>query len=194
MSDVARTRWLFTVTAAETLGYLAPALTGILTTRAGWSQQATSVAVVAAGCVEGFALGFGQASALPVPVRRARFALLTAAGAGTVWATVMSMMLLGPTLLLAALAIPIGLFAIGVAQWLELRHHTLRAWPWIGWTAVAWIAALPLSLLPGPLVDERTPLVAHVLLWGLGGALMAFVMSMITWQGVRRLRWNERCT
>lgn len=193
MSEPARTRWLVTVTAAETLGYLAPALTGILTTRAGWSQQATSVAVVAAGCVEGFALGFGQASALPVPVRRGRYALLTAAGAGAVWAVVMAMMLGGPTLPRAILAVLVGLSAIGGAQWLELRHHTNRAWPWIGWTAIAWVLALPLSFLPGPLVDERTPLLAHVLLWGLGGALMAFVMSMITWQGVRRLHWNERC-
>jgi hypothetical protein len=77
-----------------------------------------------------------------------------------------------------------ALFAIGGAQWIELRHHRVPARRWIGWTALAWLVALPLSFAPGPLVDETTPLAAHIVLWGCGGVLMAYVMALITWRGV----------
>jgi hypothetical protein len=191
-----RRRWLIAVTAAETIGYLAPALTGIFATRAGWTDGERAIAVTAAGFVEGFALGAGQAWAFPIPVRRMRFALLTSLGAGLVWAMVMSMMLFAASLPLplaigaGALAGLVGLASIGTAQWIELRHHTARARGWIAWTALAWIVALPLSFAPGPLVDETTPLASHVVLWGCGGLLMAFAMALVTWQGVRRLRMS----
>jgi hypothetical protein len=193
-SREARHRWLIAVTAAETIGYLAPSLAGIFATRAGWTDDGRAIAVTAAGFVEGFALGAGQGWAFPVPVRRMRFALLTSLGAGLVWAMVMSMMRFAPSLplLLAigvgALAVPAGLASVGTAQWIELRHHTTEARAWVAWTALAWIIALPLSFTPGPFVDETTPLASHVVLWGCGGLLMAFAMALVTWQGVRRCR------
>jgi hypothetical protein len=190
-----RERWVIAVTLAETIGYLAPAVTGIFVTRAGWPGDERAIALTAAGLVEGLALGSGQAWAFPLRLRRLRFALLTAVGAGLVWATVMSMMLLasGPSLPLplavglGVLAALLGLGAIGSAQWLELRHHTPRAGTWIAWTALAWSLALPLSFAPGPLVDASTPPMTQVVLWSGGGLLMALVMALVTWQGVRRL-------
>ncbi|HEY5951271.1 MAG TPA: hypothetical protein VIV40_37520 [Kofleriaceae bacterium] len=181
-----RTRWLVTVTAAETAGYLAPTLAGIFSERAGLSPGSQVLLLSAAGFIEGLALGTGQAHAFPFQVRRVRYALLTAAGAALVWASVMAMMAGWlPTAAVPLLALG-AVVAIGGAQWFELRHHCTRAYRWIGWTALAWTLALPLSFAPAPLVDESTPLAVHVVAWTLGGALMAFVMAAITWQGVKR--------
>jgi hypothetical protein len=188
-----RHRWIIVVTCAETVGYLAPSLAGILATRAGWTEGERAIAVVAAGLVEGFALGCGQAWALPLPVRRLRFALLTALGGGFVWAMVMTIMLFASrwpvavAVIVNAVAGMVGLASIGTAQLLELRHRAKRTRSWIAWTALAWLVALPMSFAPGPFVDESTPLASHVVLWGCGGLLMAFAMAAITWQGVRRL-------
>lgn len=174
-----------TVTAAEAVGFLAPTLAGVLTARAGVEGAPQAAAVVAGGLVEGLVLGAGQSWALPLAVRRTRFALLTSLGAGVVWAGVMAAMQLHPLVGIAAAFV--GLGAIGSAQWVELRHHAKRAWRWIAWTAAAWALALPLSFLPGPFVDERTPFGTQLLVWGGGGLLMALVMAIVTWQGVRRL-------
>lgn len=186
-SGLRRHRWLIAVTLAETVGYLAPTLAGVLTAKAGIEDARQAAAIVAAGFVEGLLLGAGQAWALPVAVRRGRYALFTALGAGLVWGSVMTMMSSGPRPVLIAAVSILGLLSIGSMQWLELRHHAQRAWRWIPWTALAWTLALPLSFLPGPLVDERTPLLSHLVLWGCGGLLMAFVMALLTWQGARRL-------
>lgn len=194
-SRLPRHRWVISVTLAETIGYLAPACAGILSVKVGLTQTTQSALVVTAGLVEGIALGTGQALAFPFSVRRLRYVLLTALGAGTVWLLVMSTrLLLGSHTIPVALGVAaafvaglIGLPAIGFLQWIELRHHASSAHRWIGWTALAWAIALPLSFTPGPFVDESTPIAAHFALWGSAGALMAYVMAGITWQGVRRL-------
>jgi hypothetical protein len=194
-SRLARHRWVIAVTFAETCGFLVPACTGILSTRAGFGDASQAALVIAAGFVEGLTFGAGQAWAFPLPVRRLRYALLSAGGAAVVWASAMSLALMAgsATLRIALIAFAgvatgiVGLGAIGAAQWLELRHHTSAAHRWIAWTALAWVIALPLSFTPAPFVDEATPLVPQVVLWGCAGLLMAHVMALITWQGARRL-------
>jgi hypothetical protein len=195
-SRLPRHRWVIAVTLAEAAGFMAPGIAGFLCYRAGLGGWPMAAAVAFAGMVEGLACGAGQAWAFPLPVRRLRFALLTALGAGIVWAGVLSMLLTtegddGVPPLILGLAIfgtaIMGLGAIGSAQWLELRHHTPRANRWILWTALAWVVALPLSFTPGPLVDESTPIASQVALWGCAGLLMAYAMALVTWQGVRRL-------
>jgi hypothetical protein len=194
-SRMPRQRWVITVTAAEAIGYLAPASAGILSARAGLGDVSQAALVVAAGLAEGLALGAGQAWAFPFRVRRLRYALLTAAGAGTVWLSVLTAIhLAGGGAVHPAVAAGaglaaglIGLAAIGTAQWIELRRHTPKTRRWIAWTALAWTLALPLSFTPSPFVDERTPVASHLALWGCGGLLMAYVMALITWQGARRL-------
>ncbi len=81
----------------------------------------------------------------------------------------------------SVLAATIGLTAIGGAQWIELRH-VANAHRWIGWTALAWVVALPWSFLPGPAVDKSTPAVVHFALWSCAGALMAYTLAQVTWQ------------
>jgi hypothetical protein len=191
----ARRRWITLVTLAESVGYLAPATAGILLARAQASEGTRTVVVVLAGFVEGLVLGIGQARAFPFAVNRLRYALVTSIGAGIVWAVVMTLMLLGrgsavPVAGMIAAGIVAGCFglvAIGGMQWLELRRHVTRPAAWIAWTALAWTLALPLSFLPAPFVDETTPLPTHFVLWGTAGVMMAFVMALVTWQGVRRV-------
>ena len=194
-SRASRHRWVIAVTLAEAVGFLAPSCAGILSAKHGLAEVPQAGLVVAAGFLEGLVLGAGQAWALPFAVRRGRFALLTALGAGLVWASVMSVSLLVrgavlPPVLGIAAAVSaglLGLAAIGSAQWLELRHHTGAAQRWIAWTALAWVVALPFSFAPGPFVDEATPLASHFVLWGCGGLLMAYAMALVTWQGARGL-------
>ncbi len=181
-----RHRWIVFVTAAEAIGYLAPAIVGIATTRAELPASSQLLALTAAGFVEGFALGSGQVRALTFSVRRLRFSLLTGAGAALMWASVMAMQSAPNPGILAPWIVVVGLFAIGGAQWLELRHHGVHAVSWLGWTALAWIVALPLAFLPGMFVDTATPLAVHLALWPLGGLLMAYVMASLTWPAARR--------
>ena len=190
-----RQRWVVSVTLAEAIGFLFPMCAGVLSTRANLDEASSMALVVAAGFVEGLALGTGQARAFPFPVRRARYALLTSLAAGTVWACILSLTMIAGSktvpaivvVVVSALAAVIGLAAIGAAQWVELRHHTRRARRWIAWTAGAWVVALPWSFAPAPFVDESTPLASHLALWGSGGLIMAYVMALVTWQGARRL-------
>jgi hypothetical protein len=194
-SGLLRHRWVGRVALAEAIGFLAPMLAGVLSSKANLREVPQGAVVVVAGFVEGLALGAGQAWAWPLPVRRFRYAMLSALGAGIVWAGVMSLRQLvgregvAPPVAVAASACAAlaGLAAIGSAQWIELRHHTPRASRWIAWTALAWAIALPLSFVPAPFVDESTPIASHVVLWGCAGLLMAYVMALITWQGVLRL-------
>lgn len=187
-----RYRWVVAVTLAETLGYFAPACVGVIATARHLSEPVQASLVVAAGFVEGFLLGSGQALVLPFPIGKLRYALFTSIGAGIVWASVMAMTTmfgrgLSPVLmvLLGLVVGVIGLFAIGTMQWLVLRHYAPKAGRWIFWTAFAWVLALPLSFTPAPFVDETTPLAPNLVLWSCGGLLMALVMALVTWQGVR---------
>jgi hypothetical protein len=194
-SGAPRHRWTITVTAAEWLGFLVPLSIAMITVPSDLSDLAKVELVVAAGLVEGFVLGFGQAYAFPLRVHRLRYATYTSLAAGLVWLVAMVAMLLGqsdraPVGLVAAVllvGVLVALTAIGVAQWFELRHFTPAAPEWIGWTALAWALALPLSFAPGPFVDESTPISSVVALWATAGLVMAHVMARITWIGAERL-------
>ena len=190
-SRAPRLRWLIVVTAAEAIGFSIPIAVGILTVSA--SAWVAVPLILIAGACEGLILGTGQALAFPLPLRRSRFAALTALGAGLVWALALLLVATMPMLdglaqvVLGAAAAIVGLGTIGAAQWLELRRVSSRASAWIVWTGLAWLAALPMSFLPSPLVDEATPAASAAVLWACAGLLMAHVMARITWLGVERL-------
>lgn len=188
-----RHRYVAIVTAAEATGFVVPIATGVLLQPA-IAPGGFFLSMVIAGALEGAALGFGQASALPTPVNRARFTRLTAAAAALTWGAAMLTMqaitLDMPVALQVLLAIvtgSLGLGALGSAQWLELRRYGPHARRWILWTALSWTVALPMSFLPGLFVDEATPTRWQLPLWSAGGVLMAYTMALITWQGARRL-------
>lgn len=194
-SDAPRIRWIVTVTLCEALGYLAPTAAGIVLARNPAPAGLVVAAMAAAGAIEGAMLGLGQALAMPFAVPRTRYVAASSAGAALVWALVMMVQQFAErggawgagAGLLAGLAGATALVAIGGAQWLVLRRVRTGAGPWIAWTALAWALALPLSFLPGPLVDERSPLAVNLVVWPAGGILMAYVMAWVTWAGARRL-------
>jgi hypothetical protein len=157
-------------------------------------SEAIAIPLLLAGCVEGAILGYGQAKASPLPLAKMRFVLLTSLGAGLAWASAFSAMNLISSPLPPVLVVPLalgfstlGVAIIGMAQWFEIRRHSSWAHHWISWSALAWLLALPVSLAPSPFVDPSTPLWVHLVLWPVAGVLMAHVMALVTWQGVRRI-------
>jgi hypothetical protein len=165
-----RHRWVVLVTAAEALGFLVPAATGVLLVSHGFSE-AIAIPLLLAGCVEGAILGYGQAKASPLPLAKMRFVLLTSLGAGLAWASAFSAMNLISSPLPPVLVVPLalgfstlGVAIIGMAQWFEIRRHSSWAHHWISWSALAWLLALPVSLAPSPFVDPSTPLWVHLVL------------------------------
>jgi hypothetical protein len=85
-SENLRQRWVVRVTLAESIGYLAPTLAGVFSVRWSTDQRPPAWVLIAAGCLEGLCLGYGQASALPWKVSRWRYSMLTGIAAGGVTA------------------------------------------------------------------------------------------------------------
>ena len=198
-SNEPRHRWVVRVTLAEAVGFAAPMTTGMFAYNAGFGEGTQALLVISAGLVEGLALGAGQAWAFPLALSKGRFILFTSIAAGLAWASAMTVVGLATsdgaprfaTVLAGTLAAVVGLLGLGGAQWLELRRRAPRAHRWVFWTALAWIVALPLSFLPGPFVDEETPLWASLVLFAVAGVQMAYAMALITWQGARRLSTGQ---
>lgn len=193
-------RWTIVVTAAESAGFLAPAVVGVTTVSLPWWVGLP--ALLAAGAVEGAFLGWAQATVLrrELPaLRRDRWVALTAAaavtayvlGAGTTYAGTPA-----PWWLQAVLFPVLGvalLCTIGGAQWLELRHHLSRAGRWVGWTAAAWLLALGAFLaIASPLWHEGQTRVYGIVVGVVAGVVMAAVQAVVTgWGMVRMLRGSS---
>lgn len=196
-----RDRWIVTVTICESVGFAVPAATGVAAVQLGLGDLGQAISVSLAGFAEGFALGMGQALVWPLPLSKLRYATLTGVAASLAWAMGMGISALGgaigesrpeifwPITVLAGTAL---LLSIGTAQWFELKHHSKAAHRWIWITSLAWIAALPASFLPSPLVDETTPGSTSATLWACSGLIMAYVMSWITHVGVLKVLDGRR--
>jgi len=191
-------RWLVTVTVAETLGFLVPAAVGA--TLADAPDTTMAPAIVAAGLVEGMLLGAGQAAvarrALPrLPV--VRFVALTAGAAAFAYAMAMVPVLLGPRLttlpwpvvgLLGLLLAILLLGSIGTAQWSVLRDEVADAGMWVPATAVAWTAGLLAFLgVATPLWQPGQPLGLTIAIGALAGLVMATVVAALTGAAFIRL-------
>lgn len=187
--------WTVTVTVAESVGFLAPALVGVATADRAW--QVALPALLGAGAVEGAVLGWAQAtvlrSALPA-LRRARWVLATTAGAVTAYVLGVGMAAAGgsaPVWLQVALYPVLGLAllaTIGGAQWLELRHHVAAAGRWVLWTAAAWLLALGAFLaIATPLWHEGQRPEQAVAVGVAAGVVMAAVQAAVTGWGLARL-------
>jgi hypothetical protein len=187
-----------TVTVAETLGFLAPAVVGAALADA--PDTVMAPALVAAGLVEGTLLGAGQAAVarrvLPgLPV--ARFVALTAGAAAFAYAVAMVPVLLGPRLtalpwpvvgLLGLVLATLLLGSIGTAQWWVLRHELAGAGMWVPATAASWTAGLLAFLgVATPLWQPGQPLALTVAIGALGGLVMAAVVAALTGAAFVRL-------
>lgn len=194
-------RWVGLVTLGEAAGFLVPASAGVLSFGIGTSPPATHALLVVAGAGEGALLGIAQAIALTrssVPVAAGRWVAATAAAAAVAWAFGMTPVTVGafepgrfePTaasIAVVALGALSLLAAIPVAQWVVLRDVLPRAWRWIPLTMLALALGLVATALPSPVVNERTPVVVLMLLYGAAGLLMALVVAVVTGFGLCRM-------
>jgi len=187
--------WVVTVTGAETAGFAAPALVGVLTADLPWYGGLP--ALLAAGAVEGVVLGWAQAHVLRRELwalRRCRWVVATAAAAVAAYLLGMGMgyagavapgwlqLVLYPLLSIALLG------TIGGAQWLELRHHVPRAGRWVAWTAAAWLLALGAFMaIASPLWHEGQSTAYGVGVGIVAGMVMAAVQAAVTGWGLVRM-------
>jgi len=197
-----RRAWTVVVATAEMVGFLTPALVGVLTAAASW--PVSLVLMVAAGAIEGALLGLGQVSVLRLALptlRSGRWIALTSVAAAAAYIVGM-----GPSTWAASLgALPsagkatLGAFAgvallasIGTAQWYELRRHVREAWPWILWVGIAWLLALAVFLaIAMPLWQQGQPWWVTVTIGVGAGAAMATVQAAVTAVGMDRLLFRR---
>ncbi|WP_158282986.1 hypothetical protein [Nocardioides silvaticus] len=186
--------WTWRVSAAESVGFLAPAIAGVLSL--GLAAPAGVATVLLAGALEGAVLGLAQASVLRgvLPgLHGGRWTALTAGAAVAAYALGFLMSQLGASgsplgFVGAAAAGLLLLGTIGGAQWLELRHHVPQAVRWIGWTAVAWLAALGTFLaIATPLWHPGQSVINAVAVGVAAGIAMAVVQAAGTGLGIVRL-------
>ena len=182
--------WVGRVSLGESLGFLAPALAQLLAA-ALW-PTATFPLLVLAGFVEGAVLGWFEVhvlrSRLPdVSIRR--WVLFTGAAAAGAWTLGLlpsadSAWQDWPAAAQIAAGTTAGvvlLASIGLAQWIELRHHVPRAWRWIAGSAAAWGAGLGVFMAVATLLwqpGQDLWLSALIGIWA--AVLMAVTMAVIT--------------
>ncbi|KRF37850.1 hypothetical protein ASG94_06320 [Nocardioides sp. Soil805] len=192
------TRWVLWTTTAEVAGFVAPAVVGVVTAdREGAAQL---VPLVAAGLVEGAALGAGQAHVLRdvLPGLRVRaFVVATSLAAGlayavamvpAAWHDAMGELPVPVLVLLAALGGVVLLASIGTGQWLVLREVLPRSASWVLTTALAWLAGLVVFLVVAtPLWHEGQSVTVAVSIGLVAAVLMAATAAAVTGAALVRL-------
>jgi len=186
-------RWTLSTTLAEAAGFCAPALAGAAAAQARVSAIPTLLVMLAAGAVEGSALGAGQHWALARHLRRlprGEFVGATAAGAVLAYAIGMLPSTLADRLggaapgLVVAVATLAGvalLASIGTAQWVILRRAGYDQPWWILTTAGGWLAGLAVFMLVAtPLWHPDQPVALAVSIGVLAGLLMAATVAAVT--------------
>lgn len=201
--DFAR-RWILRVSLAEAAGFAVAATAGASLAITGVPASIAYPVAIAAGAVEGLALGAGQYSAMRSG-RPSRAAWLgaTAAGAAFAWALGMLPSTLGvdlaspATWVVLAVGAVLLLASIPLAQWLVLRAAGRRdAVAWAPVTMGAWTVALLWTAAPSPFVDETSPFALVLGLYVIAGLLMAVTVAVVTAPLARRLfgRTSDRAT
>jgi hypothetical protein len=172
-------RWVGANTLGETIGLGFTALVAVAVAGAGdtgrLSLVAAVAALVAAGAVEGVAVGYAQWRVLrdPLAALRARsWVLATVIGAVVAWTLGMvpSTLAAGTGeggvppfsdavqyLLAALMGLVLGP-VLGVPQWRVLRRFVPRAGQWVLANAVAWAAGMPVIFLAAGSVPAGAPL------------------------------------
>ncbi|NJM06374.1 hypothetical protein HC891_09545 [Candidatus Gracilibacteria bacterium] len=205
-------RWVLATTLGEMLGFFAPVLAGVLLIQAVASLDRPSAALltfcvlVAAGSLEGIALGYAQWRVLRSVLPRIGWRAWTGA---TALAAVLAWSLgmlpnaitdgagLGATfMVLAWVAVaPLLLLSIGVAQWFVLRRHLSRAALWVPANALGWTLGVGATFVGAALINETMPLWMAVSIGVASGIAMGFVVGCITgWTLIRMVRGQLAAT
>ncbi|GAA2034682.1 hypothetical protein GCM10009819_18780 [Agromyces tropicus] len=192
----------------ESVGFLLPVTAFALADAAGLAGWPAWLLLVAVGAGEGALLGAGQSlalrgSAAAVPI--GRWIAVTAAAASGAWAIGMLPSTLADagttvdwgapaTWVIAGIAGLVLLASIPLAQWPVLAGAGVpRAWRWVPIGMVAWLAGLPFTFAPSPMVGLSTPAPVVFALFAASGLCMAVVMALVTGIGLRRML-RERTT
>jgi hypothetical protein len=188
-------RWTVAATLGELVGFLVPAV--VAASVRDLDQITIVVALVAAGFVEGSALGFAQSAVMRevVPgVRRRDWTVATGSAAALAWLLGMlpsSLVDRVPGAVLwtvIVLAAPVLLASIGGAQWLVLRRRRPRSGWWVGATAAAWAAGLLVFVgISSPLWRPGQDAALVALIGVVAGAAMAVTTAALTGLAVVRL-------
>jgi hypothetical protein len=188
-------RWIVRVTVGEAAGFAVAAGVGATLAVTGAPGAIAYPVAIAAGAIEGLALGLGQYSAMGGGrPRRAAWLGATAAAAAFAWALGMLPSTLGVDLgspvtwVLLGLGGVLLLASIPVAQWLVLRASGRRdTAAWVPVTMGAWALAILWTAAPSPLVDETSPFAVVLGLYVVAGLLMAVTIAAVSAPLARRL-------
>ena len=188
-------RWILRVGLAEAAGFAVAATVGASLAVTGAPASIAYPVAIAAGAVEGLALGVGQFSGMRTR-RPSRAAWLgaTAAAAAFAWALGMLPSTVGvdlaspATWVVLAVGAVLLLASIPLAQWVVLRAAGRRdAAAWAPVTMAAWAVALLWTAAPSPFIDETSPFALVLGLYVIAGLLMAVTVAAVTAPLARRL-------
>jgi hypothetical protein len=192
--------WITRVALAEAVGFAVVAAVGASLVAAQAPASVVYPSVIAAGAIEGLALGAGQYGAMRHRrPPRAAWLGATAGAAAVAWSLGMLPSTIGLDIETPANWVLIGfgavvlLASIPVAQWLVLRGTGRRdATAWVPVTMGAWALAMLWTAAPSPFIDERSPLILVLALYLIAGALMAVTVAAVTAPLARRLFGEPR--
>lgn len=191
-----RRDWTVAFVVGELVGFVPPALTGAALASAGAGDVAVTAGLVAAGSLEGAAIGIAQAHVLAryLPaMSRTRWVVATALGAAVAWLAGMggsaAIQAFGPVaLVVVAPAMVAGLLAMGVLQWaVVLRHHLARSARWVAVTSLAWLVGVMIPVAALSLVPNGWPVAAHVVVGVVAAVAMGATVGLLTGTTLLRL-------
>ena len=196
-------RWWVVVATGELLGFLLPAVAGVLGRDLGAATQL--LIAPAAGLAEGALLGLAQAVVLrPVwpSFRTGPWVLATSLAAALAWflgmlpSTTHDTWTRWPAVWVVVVGVSLGsllLASIGAAQALAMPPGTRGRLAWMGWTALGWVAGLgAFTAVAPPLWHEHQAVWAAIVVGLAGGLAMALVMAAVTGVGAVRLVGRAR--
>ncbi len=179
----------------ELVGFVPPAVTGAVLAGLGVNDAVLTAGLVAAGSLEGAALGYAQGRVLvrwlPTLVRR-DWTLATAVAAALAWLAGMggsaAVQQWGPAALaVVAPAMLGGLLAMGLLQWVVLRRHLPGSGRWIPVTSAAWLVGVMIPVAALSVIPNGWPPTVHVLVGVVAAVAMGATVGLLTGTTLRRL-------
>jgi hypothetical protein len=192
------TRWFYTVTLGEFIGFIIPSIVGVTTVYFHKEGIPQAIYMVIAGMGEGCVLGYAQSRIIKkvIPqINPKQWILATTLAAGVAWLIGMLPSTLYPFIknISLVLLIPSGitlacilLLSIGYAQYIVLRPFVKNAGIWIWGNILAWVAGLGvLTFFMSIAPDGYIPTLFFSIIGGLG---MAATMAAITGTYLTRIK------
>lgn len=189
--DQLRWRWTAAFVVGELVGFLPPALVGVLLVTMEVSDLIIVLGLTAAGVLEGVALGVAQSGPIRSvwpQIERSSWVKATAMSAGLAWLVGM-----GGSSLVANDSVPVplavGLFAVigpfamlsmGYLQWLVLRSVVPNSGRWVPVTSGAWLIGVAIPVVALSVIPDGWPSGAHIVVAVTAAVAMGLVVGALT--------------